>query len=240
MTISMVRVMAIVRKEIREFRGNRSILATMVLIPFVFVLNPVIQIFALRASAAEGLAHVHVLLYMLGIPAIVPAVISAYSIVGERQQGSLEPVLTTPIRREELLLGKALAALLPSLAVAYLVYAAVLAAIALFAAPAVAAALLHVPDVVAEIVYAPLLAGWSIWVGIAISGRSSDPRSAQQLGTMASVPSAIVAVLAAYDVIHPTPAIAIGAAALLVVLNVTGWRVASALFDRERLITGTR
>ena len=62
---------------------------------------------------------------MLGIPALVPAFLAAYSVVGERQQGTLEPVLTTPIRREEFLLGKALAALVPSLAVAYVVYALV-------------------------------------------------------------------------------------------------------------------
>src|SRR5215472_1641558 len=36
---------------------------------------------------------------LLGIPAIVPATVSAYAVVGERQQGTLEPALTTPIRR---------------------------------------------------------------------------------------------------------------------------------------------
>jgi ABC-type Na+ efflux pump permease subunit len=37
----------------------------------------------------------------------VPTFVAACAVVGERQQGTLEPVLTTPIRREELLLGKA-------------------------------------------------------------------------------------------------------------------------------------
>jgi len=46
---------------------------------------------------------------MLAIPALVPATLAAFAIVGERQQGTLEPVLGTPIHREELLLGKALA-----------------------------------------------------------------------------------------------------------------------------------
>ena len=73
---------------------------------------------------------------MLAIPALVPSFVAAYSVVGERQQGTLEPVLTTPIRREELLLGKALAALLPSVAVAYAVYGLFLVCVELFAAPA--------------------------------------------------------------------------------------------------------
>jgi len=70
----------------------------------------------------------------------VPSLIAAYSVVGERQQGTLKPVLTTPIRREELLLGKALAALLPSIAVAYVVYGLFLACVELFALPGVASA----------------------------------------------------------------------------------------------------
>jgi ABC-type transport system involved in multi-copper enzyme maturation permease subunit len=161
-------------------------------------------------------------------------------VVGERQQGSLEPVLTTPIPREELLLGKALAALVPSLAISYAVFAAVLAAIGLFADPAVAAALAQGPDLLAQVLFTPLLAGWSIWVGIAVSTRTSDARVAQQLGTLASVPSAIVVVLIAYDVIHATPALALFSTVVLLVLNGLGWRITSALFDRERLITGAK
>jgi hypothetical protein len=37
---------------------------------------------------------------MLVIPVMMPSVVSAYSVVGEREQGTLEPVLITPIRRE--------------------------------------------------------------------------------------------------------------------------------------------
>jgi ABC-type transport system involved in multi-copper enzyme maturation permease subunit len=238
--VSATRIRAIFRKELREYLHNRSIVVTMAVIPLVFVLNPLIQIFALPASASGALSHVHVLLYMLGIPAIVPAVVAAYSVVGERQQGSLEPVLTTPIPREELLLGKALAALVPSLAISYAVFAAVLAAIGLFADPAGAAARAQGPDLLAQVLFTPLLAGWSIWVGIAVSTRTSDARVAQQLGTLASVPSAIVVVLIAYDVIHATPALALFSTVVLLVLNGLGWRITSALFDRERLITGAK
>jgi hypothetical protein len=45
----------------------------------------------------------------LAIPALVPATLAASAVVGERQQATLEPVLTTPISREEFMLGKALA-----------------------------------------------------------------------------------------------------------------------------------
>jgi ABC-type transport system involved in multi-copper enzyme maturation permease subunit len=177
---------------------------------------------------------------MLGIPAIVPAAVAAYAVVGERQQGTLEPVLTTPIRRQEFLLGKALAALLPSVAVAYAVYAFFLACVELFAQPPVASALLRGPDLLAQLLFTPLLAGWSIWIGIAISARANDFRVAQQLGILASLPTAVVAALIAFNVIHATLGLALGLAAALLLGNRLGWRIMSATFDRERLITTTK
>ena len=240
MSVRPRRVRAIYRKELRQYRRNRSLILGMAILPLIFVANPLVTIFALPASSASELRHVHVLLYLLGIPAIVPTVIAAYSVAGERQQGTLEPMLTTPIRRDEFLLGKALAVLAPSLAISYAVLAVVLACVELFADPAVASALLRGPELLGQALFTPLLAGWSIWIGMAISTRSSDVRVAQQLGSPASLPSIAVATLIAYDVIHPTLGLALGLAAALLLGNGAGWRLTSAMFDRERLITGTK
>jgi ABC-type transport system involved in multi-copper enzyme maturation permease subunit len=170
----------------------------------------------------------------------VPAAVAAYAVVGERQQGTLEPLLTTPIRRQELLAGKALAALVPSVAVAYGVYALFLGGVELLAQPRVASALLRGPDLLAQLAFTPLLAGWSIWIGIAISARASDPRVAQQLGILASLPTAVVAALIAFNLIQATLGLALGLAAALLVGNGLGWRITAATLDRERLITTTK
>ena len=240
MSINRRRVRAIFVKELREYRRNASIVATMAIIPVIFVINPLIEIFALPASSAGALRHGDALLYLLGIPAIVPATLAAYSVVGERQQGTLEPVLTTPIRREEFLLGKALAALVPSLAVSYAVYALVLACVELFADAAVAAARPRSVAMGAHKRLTPLPAARWIWLGMAISTRSSDPRTAQQLGMLAGLPSVAVTTLIAYNVIHATVGLALGLAAALLLANSLGWRFVSAMFDRERLITTTK
>jgi ABC-2 type transport system permease protein len=236
MSISRRHVRAIVRKELREYRHNGQIVWTMAVIPLVFVLPTIINIF----GATAGSSPADLLLYMLGIPALVPAVVAAYSVVGERQQGTLEPVLTTPMRREEFMLGKALAALVPSLAISYGVYIVVVACVELFAQPGVAPELVRWPELLAQLLFTPLLAGWSIWVGIAISTRFGEVRVAQQLGALASFPSVLVMALIAYGVIPASLGLAIGGAALLLLLNGLGWRVTSAAFQRERLISGTR
>jgi ABC-2 type transport system permease protein len=179
-----------------------------------------------------------VLLYMLGIPTLVPVFVAAYAIAGERQQGTLEPALTTPVRGDEFLIGKALAALLPSLLIAYLVFAVFVGIVEVEAAPNVAASVMQPADLLAQLLFTPLLACWTVWVAIAISTRSSDVRVAQQLGVLASLPPVFLTVMIALNVIEPTPELAIGCGALLIVLDVFGWRLVSGLFDRERLISG--
>ncbi len=231
------RVRAIVRKELREYRRNRSIVVTMAIIPVLFSIQPLVAVLGLAAS--DALSREHVLLYMLGIPTLVPLFVAGYAVAGERQQATLEPVLTTPIPREEFLLAKALAAFIPSLAVAYGVFLVFIGVVAVFAHPGVAGQVLQAPDLLAQVLFTPLLAGWSIWVAISLSTRLSDVRVAQQLGLLASLPPIIVTVLIALNVIPPTAGVALGAAAFLLVANWIGWRVASRLFDRERLISET-
>ena len=240
MSTSSRRVRAIYRKELREFRRNRSLIVGMAIIPLVFCVQPLITVFALDSSASSALRHEHVLLYLLGIPALAPSFVAAYSVVGERQQGTLEPLLSTPLRRTELMLGKALATLLPSVGVAYVVYGLFLLSAEIFAVPEVTSALIRPADLLAQLVFTPLVAGWSIWIATVISARSSDIRVAQQLATLASLPSIAVTTLIALNVIGVSLGLGVTAAGLLVLLNILGWRLATAAFDREKLITGNK
>jgi ABC-type transport system involved in multi-copper enzyme maturation permease subunit len=239
MTPNRRRVRAIFVKELREYRHNGNIVFAMAILPLIFVIQPLVEVFTLPSNAAVPLRHEHALLYLLGIPVLVPAALAAYAVVGERLQETLEPVLSTPVRREELLLGKAMAAFVPSVGVAYAVFALFIAVVELFASSTVASALIRGPDMLAQVVFTPLLATWSIWVGIAVSARSSDPRVAGQLAILLSLPTVVVTTLVAFGVIPPTLPTAIILGIGLLILVWIGGRSASALFDRERLITST-
>jgi ABC-type transport system involved in multi-copper enzyme maturation permease subunit len=239
-TLNRQRVWAITRKELREYRRNRSILVAVAIFPFIFMVQPMIAIFSSAAAAAGYLQHSNELLYLLGIPILVPATLAAHAITGERAQGSLEPVLTTPIRREELILGKALAAALPSIVIAYIVYAIFLALAGLFAQPAIAAAIYQSQTLIVQVVYTPLLAAATTWIGLAISTRTSDARVAQQLSILGSLPLLIATVLVAFDIIHATTTMFVAAGAVLLAADVQGWRFVAPMFDRERLISGGR
>ena len=75
--------------------------------------------------------------------------------------------------------------------------------------------------------------------GIAISARSFDVRAAQQLGVLASLPPLGIVALMSFNVITPSVTLALGLAAGLLFIDVLGWRAVAALFDRERLVTGS-
>lgn len=243
MRFSWTRVGAIAVKELRDYRRNHFVIGTMTVLPLLFIILPMVQLF--NANAQAGTTHLSVrigisLLYMLVIPAFMPSTLSAYSVVGEREQGTLEPVLITPIRREEFLIGKALAAFVPTLVIAYVVFGIFLAAAALFAHPVIVSAIYAGSHVLVQFLFTPLLAAWGIWVGIAVSARSTDVRVAQQLSVLGTVPLLAILALFSLNVIAVSTALAVGVAAALLLIDVFAWRVVAAMFDRERLITGRR
>jgi ABC-type transport system involved in multi-copper enzyme maturation permease subunit len=242
-SFSWTRAGAILRKELRDYRRNRFVIFTMAGLPLIFVTLPTVQLFTFRVSLTSAKLDTHIglsLLYLLLIPAFVPSALAAYSVVGEREQGTLEPVLTTPVRRDEFLAGKALAILIPTLAVSYAIFGIFLAAAALFARPGIASAVFEGSHLLVQLLFTPLLAGWSIWVGIAISARSADVRVAQQLGVLASLPPLAIVALVTLNVITPSTGLALGLAAALLAVDALGWRAVAAMFDRERLVTGGR
>jgi ABC-type Na+ efflux pump permease subunit len=237
------RVRAVMNKEMRDYRRKRSIVVTMAVLPILFLVEPIVTIFLAPSSGiSDPKSYVILpLLYLLLIPSVMPSTLAAYSVVGEREQGTLEPLLTTPIRQLEFIVGKAAAVLIPTMVLSYTVFGLFLAAVALFANSDVASAVFHQgPVLLALFLLAPLLSGWAIMVGMAVSVRATEVRTAQQLGTLASFPPVGLIILLAVGVIHPTFKVALIFAAVLLVIDVRALRIVSKMLDRERLVTGSK
>jgi ABC-2 type transport system permease protein len=243
MSMSATRIGAVIRKELAEFQRNRFIVITAAILPIIFLISPTAQILALKDTALSTVLERRVetgLFLPLLIPVFVPAILSAYAVVGEREQGTLEPVLTTPVTRVEFLLGKAAAIFVPAVGVSYLMFGIFVAITQFAATPAVATAVLHAPQLPAALVFIPLLAAWTIWVGLAISARATDTRVAQQLSILASLPPVAVTALMSFQVISPTFAVVAALAGGLLVIDALACFAVARVFDRERLITGTK
>lgn len=187
------RISVIVLKEWRESLRNKMILFGAIFLPLFmvgFATYMVYQGRGLDDLPTQVILFNTALMYFLLLPAIIPLAIAVYSIVGEKEQSSLEPLLATPISDLELFLGKALASVIPALVLNWASFGIFLAA---------ASALLgglppHVltpPWLAAIFGLSPLLALFSVGVTMLVSSRASDARAAYQFSSFAILPGII-------------------------------------------------
>ena len=187
-------------KDLATFIKKRNIIYSTFIVPFlVSILFPLVIQYIIQkggSSAAGPSATLPYLLpsfafFYLILAGILPATLASYSIVGEKVEKSLEPLLATPTTDSEILLGKGIAAVLPPLA-------AILTASMIFmgAVDAVTFKTLgynFFPNWNAALVLfvmAPLATIMSVEWSVMISSRVSDVRIAQQLSTLLIVPLA--------------------------------------------------
>jgi ABC-type Na+ efflux pump permease subunit len=236
----MNRVLVVVRKEFREYRRNRFILVTMAALPVVLLALLVAETFALPEGASEAALRRPVgeaLLFLQLIPVMLPTTIAAYAVMGEREQRTLETVLTTPVKDRELLGGKMIAAVVPAIVIAWLLFGVYVGLAEIFAPHVVIEQIWTVEQAVAMALLAPALAAFGIVVGVLVSLRSSDFRVAQQLAVLASAPVIGFVALITFRILDPSVGLYAAAAAVVFLADAVLWELAVQLFSRERLLT---
>jgi ABC-2 type transport system permease protein len=163
--------------------------------------------------------------------------IAAFSVIGEKQARTLEPLLATPITTFELLLAKVLGALIPAIALTAGCFLAYLLGVAMVARPGVFRILLTARSLATVFVLGPLAALAALQLAVCVSSRVNDPRSAQQIGALVILPIAALLVAQLVGSVQLTlPAIAVLAASLLAANGALMW-LAISLFDREAILT---
>ena len=163
--------------------------------------------------------------------------VAAYSVIGEKQARTLEPLLATPLTTFELLAAKVLGSLLPALALTLGCFGVYIAGVTLFAQPGVFRALLTPASLAVVFVLGPLAALAALQLAVCVSSRVNDARSAQQIGALIILPIAGLLVLQlSGSVLLTVPAIAFIALALVGV-NAGLMLIGIALFDRESILT---
>jgi ABC-2 type transport system permease protein len=191
-------------------------------------------------AAAQAFLFQQFLILFLLAPIIGAVSLAAYSVVGEKQGKTLEPLLTTPITAAELLLGKVLACVLPALVAEAVGLAAYVALVASFAEPGVLASLATARSAVLVLLVGPLAALTALQLTIAVSSRVNDPRTAQQVAVLLVLP--LVGILIGQIIgafLVPTWGL-VAIAAVLAALWGLLVMIGVALFDRERVLTGWR
>ena len=194
MNLSNVRELTV--KDLQEMSKNRYVFFAMVFLPAVLVATTVYVTYTLIGSYGSGVTAAEVypvvlptLQTLLFIPAIITVLIGSTSVVIEKNNRSLEPLLATPISDAELLLGKSLAPFLPALAVTYAGYAAAIGLIDYVGYGPLHVLLLPTQLLVYEmVVLVPILGLFGTFVSLFVSSKVKDVRAAQQLSTFTVLP----------------------------------------------------
>jgi ABC-2 type transport system permease protein len=209
---------AVFIKEWRDLLTNRLLLGAVVLPALVFAAIPTglvafIQVNDLDKTqltqvarylddfpgiaprvAAQAFIITNFMAYFLLIPAMVPMAIATQSVIGEKVARSLEPQLATPLEVSELLAGKTIAAALPAVTATWAVYVGYGLINGAIADPRLTRFVFSPVWLVAMLTLVPLICLFSVLLGIVVSSRVNDPRTAQQIGGFVVIPIIAVAV----------------------------------------------
>ncbi|OPY31946.1 MAG: ABC-2 family transporter protein [Methanomassiliicoccales archaeon PtaU1.Bin124] len=177
------------------------------------------------------------LLFFLIMPTIVPAVVASYTIVGEKLNRSLEPLLMTPTTDLELMLGKSTSIFVPTVLMTYLAFVPFVLIVDFFTYPVLGYAPLP-SDVFVIAVYliSPLTCALSILANIIISSRVNDVRSAQQLGSLVVLPMVILFIAALAGVASLNAWLMLGFGGLILAADVVMLLISLRLFKREEIL----
>jgi ABC-2 type transport system permease protein len=236
----------IAEKDFAIFRKKKSVIYSVVLLPlFVSISLPMILQFSgssksgggIPAEALPTVVNAFSFLFITGAVTL-PTAIASYSLVGEKVQKSLEPLLATPTTEGEILLGKSIAAFLPPIAA---IYAGAVIFMALIDSLTYSTlGYFYFPNWnmgVIMLLLAPLSSILSIEFDILISSRVNDVRAAQQLGGIIALPFAGIYVLAEADILSLEISNLLIISASLVAIDVILFYISEAVFRREKILT---
>ena len=255
-------IWAVITKEARDLLANRLLLAAVVFPALVFASIPTAIVAFIELNeldpnqigqvedyiaafpglepkrAVQGFIVLNFMAYFLLIPAMVPMAIATQSVIGEKTARSLEPQLATPMEVSELLIGKAISSAIPAILATwavYLLYGFVNGAIT---EPVMTRLIFNDVWRVAMLTLVPLICLLSVMLGIIVSSRVNDARTAQQIGGFIVIPVIGVAVAGFFSgqATFSMEQVIIGdlVVALLIGLSLV---VGNWVFDRESILT---
>lgn len=189
-------------------------------------------VFEVVAAALGSL----LMFFFILIPVMIPTVIASYSIVGEKANRSLEPLLASPLSDAELLTGKSLGILVPSLVVTWGSFAIFAVLATLLLGDTLGFSATDPPFLLTIFVVAPLVCLLSIAVNVMISSKVNDVRASQQLGSLVVLPLLVVFLGATAGLFALNAFVVVVFAALVALADIAVLFLATRVFAREEIL----
>ncbi len=255
------RIKAIFYHELMVLRRNKMIVGAMLFLPLCFIGTAVVSLAGMKSDAEDvltsfrpppelgHLAPIDALLVIMNdtmmfmhlmLPMILPTAIAAYSIVGEKRERSLEPLLSTPVTEGELLLAKALSAIVPAVAIGWFSFIANVVGVYAVCGKAVALEAARPMWLAGVVLLAPMLASVSTWIALIASSRFKDVRSVEAVSSLGVLPLSGLMVWVLMKQVYLTMSFVLLTSLILLVVNILLFRITIRLFGREKILTSWR
>jgi len=230
----------IARKDFKTFRRKKNVLYSLLIAPIMIsiLLSAVLMVKNIPATTLSYLLPAFSFLYVI-LAGVVPTAIASYTIVGEKVEKTLEPLLAAPVTDGEILLGKGISAFLPSIL-------AILGGSVLFMVLSDVATFKsfgyyffpNLNTAITLFLMVPLAILMSVEWNVVVSGRVTDVRVAQQLGGLIVLPFAAIYVLGEINVVPlDVTSNQLIICGILALVDVLLFSIARETFQREEILT---
>ncbi len=262
-SLSWARIAAVARREWIDLRRNKSLISSAIFVPLLFTAmsigfgllveaTPAGKAFppgkappwmtgnpTEREASALLFSNVVVMFFMI-MPTTLPSIMAAHSIVGEKLARTLEPVLATPLRTVEIVLGKLFTFVLIGVVPAYAALAVFTLVMHLRASPDVVQILCGPRVLMSVIAIAPPIAVLAVCTGMLISTRATDVQSAQAWSGIITLPVIGFMMSQLFGVVTISAPIALGIALVLGMVDCGVVLLVASVFERETILTRWR
>ncbi|MEN6290997.1 MAG: ABC transporter permease subunit [Methanobacterium sp.] len=232
----------IATKDFSIFRRKKRIIYSLIVVPLLMSIGlPLVIQFMTRPDAPtdEIIILMNAFSYFYVILAyIIPSTLASYSILGEKIEKSLEPLLATPTTDAELLFGKTIASFLPCICVIYVSSIIFMVLIDAFTYNAIG--YLFFPNwsmVFILLLAVPLSSILSIQLNVIISSRVNDVRTANQLAFLLFIPFMGVYFLIVANTISLSITTLFLISVTLFIIDAVLFYISKATFSRDEILT---
>jgi ABC-2 type transport system permease protein len=234
----------IASRDFKIFTKQKNVWYSIIIFPVITsVIFPLVLQQAINRTNSIPVATISNLLntfsffFVIGA-AFVPLGIAAYSIVGEKVEKSLEPLLATPITDGEILLGKTISALVPTLVAMYVGSAIFMTGIDLVAYPKLGYYFFPNLNIAALLlILVPIASVMSILYSIIVSSRVNDVRSANSYGILMYFPFLAIFLASETGIITLDLNTLLIISGAILAVDVALFFVSTKSFSREEILT---
>ncbi len=247
----MNKVWLVLRKELKEIFQQRALIYSLCVVPVLIVLLAGFVLASANrqnnaASAGGGSnsggqdAEISIgslfRLYVLVEPLFIPAMIAAYSIIGEKNSRTLEPLLATPVETWQLLLAKSLSAIIPATLATWISGGIFMAEMAAFTSPGVFAQVITPGWLILILLTAPVLTLIPVALAVMTSSRFNDPRTTSQITSLIFIVLLLIFSTTGRSLFF-SPLLSFEITFIFLVVGIAMLRVAVRIFQREAILT---